>query len=358
MRYLPFKVIASKTLIALVMALFLVGMGPFYVGQAYAADLIPRSLRLSSSVADADGVSYQLQFTYATSGTIGSVLIQFCQEGPLPDTPCTGPAGFDASAALLATQTGVIGFSTYAPGTTSNQITLTRAPGAVTGGGSSASAYTFINMENPSVEGALYVRISTHPSSDASDPSTDFGGLVLSINARPNVRAEVPQFLQFCVGESVTGLDCNTATEAFTDLGTLSSTITSAAQSQLIVGTNADNGYSTWAIGGTMTSGNNTIAAMNSGGPSAEGTAQFGLNLAANTDPIIGQNPTGPGAGSPSPLYANPNVFRYNSGDVLATSLVPDNYRKYTVSYIVNVPQNQPGGVYSTTLTYITLANF
>lgn len=355
MRYLPPKVLASKTLIVLIVALFLVGVGPFSVQRAYAADLLPRSLRLSSSVADATGVSYQLQFTYATTGTVGSVVIQFCQEGPLPNTPCSGPAGFDASGALLATQSGATGFATYAPGTTTNQITLTRAPSVVAAG--NASVYTFINMHNPSAEGALYVRVSTHPSSDASDAATDFGGLVLAINARPNVRAEVPQFLQFCVGESITGFDCNTATEAFTDLGTLSSTVTSAAQSQLVIGTNADNGYSMWAIGGTMTSGNNTIAAM-SGGASAEGTAQFGLNLTANTDPIIGQNPTGPGSGSPTPLYASTNTFRYNSGDVLATSLSPDDYRKYTVSYIVNVPQNQPGGVYSTTLTYITLANF
>jgi hypothetical protein len=171
------------------------------------------------------------------------------------------------------------------------------------------------------------------------------------------VNAEVPQFLLFCVGESITGFDCNTATEAFTDLGVLTSTVTSAAQSQLVVATNADNGYSLWAIGGTMTSGNNTIAAM-AGGPSTTGIAQFGLNFVANTAPVSGQSPTGPGSGAPTAPYSTPNQFRFVSGDILATSSLPDNYRKYTASYIVNIPSNQAGGVYSTTLTYITLANF
>jgi len=113
-----------------------------------------------------------------------------------------------------------------------------------------------------------------------------------------------------------------------------------------------------WVLGSSMTSGSNVIPAMAGGGPSVKGTSQFGLNLRANTNPVIGQEVTGPGVAGITANYANQNQFRFNSGDVLASTLGPDDFRKYTVSYIVNVAAGQPGGVYSTTLTYVCLANF
>ena len=112
-----------------------------------------------------------------------------------------------------------------------------------------------------------------------------------------------------------------------------------------------------WVLGTSMTSGSNVLPAL-AGAPSQEGDAQFGINLRANSDPIIGEDPTGPGSGGVTVGYNAPNLFRFQSGDAIATTSNPDDYRKYTVSYIVNVDENQPGGVYSTTLTYVALANF
>jgi hypothetical protein len=343
---------AKKVLYVLFVACLL---APVNVGRLAAADLIPRRIVTSDSLAGATSVVYSLEFSYASAGTVGSLLVQFCEEGPLPFTPCTPPAGFNASGVSLAGQTGETGFTIYS-GSTANEIILTRPPDTVNAG--AASDYRLEDLVNPANEGSLFVRVLTFASSDATGPAIDTGGLVLSIHKRPNIQAEVPPFLIFCLGESIVGLNCNSATEPFSDVGILSSLTTGAAQSQMLVATNGVGGYSLWVLGGTMTSGNNTIPALAVGAPSAKGVSQFGINMRANTDPIVGEDTSGPGGAGINPLYGQQNQFRYVSGDTLASTATPDNYRKYTVSYIVNVASNQPGGVYATTLTYVCLANF
>ncbi|HSX29971.1 MAG TPA: hypothetical protein VLE73_05435 [Candidatus Saccharimonadales bacterium] len=344
----------SKLGLVVVTIVFLLGSGPF-VGVANAAELQPRSLTMGNNNAGATDVDYRLQFKFPNNATVGSIRLMFCDDSALLGTSCNPPAGFDATNVSITLELGAVGFSVH-PSSTANEIVLGRPPAPVSAG--TTGVYDFTLITNPANPGPMYARVLTYPTSDGTGAYTDGGGLALYITNNATVTAEVPPYLLFCVGESIANFDCNTATEAFTDLGILTTTVTSAAQSQIVIATNAENGYSMWAIGGTMTSGSNSIAAMSAGGASVKGTAQFGFNLVSNTSPVVGQGPTGPGAGAPTGPYAVPNVFRYNSGDILATSPVPDDYRKYTVSYIVNIPANQPGGVYSTTLTYITLANF
>jgi hypothetical protein len=218
-------------------------------------------------------------------------------------------------------------------------------------------SFTFAGITNPNAVGSYYARLYVYPSSDGSGPSTYANGLAFAIAKAVGIDTEVPPYIKFCLGESITGVDCTTATEPFSDLGNLNPNITSAAQSQMVIATNAQNGYSMWVMGSTMMSGGNIINAMN-GGTSAKGASQFGLNLRANNVPQIGQEPTGIGFGSVTPNYSQQDHFRFLTGDTLAFAPAPDNDRKYTVSYIVNIPPGTPGGVYSTTLTYVCLANF
>ncbi|HJQ08986.1 MAG TPA: hypothetical protein VJ836_05900 [Candidatus Saccharimonadales bacterium] len=264
------------------------------------------------------------------------------------------PVGFDALGATLSAQNGATGFTISAADSTANEIVLTRPPVMQP---STAADYTFTGVVNPTNAGSYYARILTYASSNASGAYTDAGGLAFVILPSLSISTEVPPYLTFCLGESITNFDCNTAAEPFSDLGNLSPNLASAAQSQAVIATNAGNGYSMWVSGTTMTSGNNVISPM-PGGTSQPGTAQFGLNLRANTNPVIGQNAAGPGAGTVANNYNQQNIFRFQSGDTLVSALTADDYRKYTISYIVNIPVNQPGGVYSTTLTYVCLANF
>lgn len=322
--------------------------------SAYASDLQPRSLTVSDSRAGQSNVTYELSFRNTTSGTVGSISIDFCSNSAIIQDPCTPPAGFDASGANLVSQTGMTGFS-IDPSSTNNHILLTRPPAVY---GQFLATYTFLNIQNQTNGGSMYARVATYPTSDGTGQYADNGSMALYFPLELNVNAEVPPFLKFCLGESITAFDCTTATEPFSDMGNLGPLVTGAAQSQMVIATNAQDGYSMWVLGGTMTSGNNTIASMAAGGPSIKGTAQFGINLRANTAPVIGDDPVGPGVAIVNPLYFQQNQFRYVSGDELVTTNAPDDLRKYTVSYIVNVPANQPGGVYATTLTYVALANF
>lgn len=341
-----------KRAFAFVSALSLLAVAlPTRVG---AAELVQRSVRVSDARAAQNNVTYRVGFSTTGTNTIGSIAVEFCSNSPLVDDTCIAPAGFDASGVTVTAQNGMIGFN-LSPGTTNNRIVLGRPPQSE---GVVVADYTFHGVVNPFTSGSYYARIYTYPTSDGTGSFIDAGGLAMNFLPALGVSAEVPPYLKFCVGESISGTDCSTATEPFSDLGILSPLVTSAAQTQMVAATNAESGYSLWVLGGTMTSGNNTIPALASGGASQKGVGQFGINLRANTNPIIGNEPSGPGTAPIDPAYGQQNQYRFKSGDTLASVTAPDDYRKFTVSYIVNVPSNQPGGVYATTLTYVVLANF
>jgi hypothetical protein len=124
------------------------------------------------------------------------------------------------------------------------------------------------------------------------------------------------------------------------------------------VATNGAAGYNISLGGTTMTSGNNVINAMAVDDVSRPGVSQFGINLRANTTPAIGSEPSGPGLGTPTADYNIPDRYKFSSGEIIAGYTGPEDTRRYTVSYIVNVNNTQPVGIYVTTITYVSLANF
>jgi hypothetical protein len=126
----------------------------------------------------------------------------------------------------------------------------------------------------------------------------------------------------------------------------------------MVIATNGQNGYNISVNGSTLTSGNNTIPPLISGATSQIGVSQFGINLRVNSNPNVGVDPSGPGIGSPTASYDQPNNFRYNNGDIVATAGGVTDYRKFTVSYIVNISKQQPAGIYASTFTYVALSNF
>lgn len=346
------KAIAEQlALLATVIAVLLATLAP--VPTLLAAELSQRGIRVSDAQAAQNGVTYRVEFSTLANSLIGSIRVQFCSDSPLVDDPCAVPNGFDIDGATFTSQTGITGFSISA-NTTANEMVLSRPPLLET---PTTATYVFSGVTNPFNGGSMYARIYTYATSDGTGPYTDSGGMALYFQGALGVMAEVPPYLWFCLGESITGFDCDTATEPFSDIGVLSPLTTGLAQSQMVTATNATGGYTMWVLGGTMTSGNNTIPAL-AGAASQAGVSQFGINLRANTAPLIGQDPAGPGAGALAAGYNTPNQFRFQSGDAVASVTAPDDFRKYTASYIVNVDSNQPGGVYATTLTYVVLANF
>lgn len=337
--------------------LLLFGIGTTMFGHPVTAEaLLPlRSVQLSDPTAGATGVRYNFGFTTNTTGPIGSISYRICSNYlyELGD-PCTAPPGFDASAAVLSNQTGVNDFS-IDPSSTANRLLLTRP--SATSVSPQPLAYEFTGIINPDDIGSFYVRIDTYASTDGSGINTDYGIVVFTTNTDITITTEVPPYLQFCTGITIDGFNCGTAEGGVISFGELSIGTTRAATSQMLASTNAAYGYSVTLAGTTMTAGNNAIPAM-TGAVSQVGVSQFGINARSNTSPSIGNDPLGPGLTMPSANYNSPNLFRFNSGDIIASSASTSDYRKITVSYIVNRDRGQPPGKYVATISYICLANF
>lgn len=318
-----------------------------------AGNLANRSLRVSTSVPGVEA-SHEFRFTYPGTDPVGSVVFEYCQNSPLFDLPCIPPAGFDALAGNLGDQSGDTGFSLHGS-TTANRIVISRPPAATTPG---ESRYVFAQVINPSTPSqSVYVRISTYGSDDATGLPVDQGALVFSTAGGLGVTAYVPPYLVFCVAVNVS-VDCSQTAGNYLTLGTLNARSAAAAASQMAAYTNDETGYVISALGTSMTSGNNFIPPLLNPTASNPGTSQFGINLRGNSNPAVGEDPDGSGTGLAMTGYDSPNLFKFNSGDIVASSLLPTESNRYTVSYLVNIPEGQPPGIYTTTLTYVAVAQF
>lgn len=313
----------------------------------------PRSLQISSGVISTTSI-YKLTFDLSTPGQLGSIALQFCANSPNFNDICVTPPGLSVADAVLAEQSGQTGFTISAASDATNLI-LTRPPAPST---VQTLSYTFENIMNPSVVGSYFVRMLTFASSDASGPNSDYGGVVFAVNNNLSVTAEVPPFLIFCAALTIPTLDCENAEGNYINFGELSSVRPSFGTSQVLSATNAKDGYNVTLTGTTLTSGNNEITPITAADVSRPGTAQFGLNLRANNSPSGGTEPVGPGVGAPAGSYGSANFYQFKPGDTIISTTRPDDVRRYTASYLVNVPRTQAPGVYVSTVTYICLGNF
>lgn len=313
-----------------------------------------RGLVLGNSYPSAT-TTYKFFLTINTASSgIGSIKILLCSNSPLIDDSCTIPAGLDVTHEQIVASSGLPAFSVFPVAT--NELLISWGPTAITP--PQLISVTLADIVNPNATGSYYGRMSTYTSTNGSGPVVDSGGLAFAINANLEISSYVPPYLTFCAGLNIPTFNCASATGNYINFGSLSSARSSQAASQFLVATNADNGYTVQVYGTTMTSGNNIINALGSNSGSRPGSSQFGINLRANSVPAIGSNPAGPGSGQPAAGYDTPNSFRFVTNDIVASSPVPDNYRKYTVSYLVNVPRSQPPGVYVSTLTYVGAGSF
>jgi hypothetical protein len=321
---------------------------------SYGLELTNRSIAISSTLPSATA-NYSVGFDIGANETLGSIMVQFCSNTPIIYISCTAPAGFNASSAVLGSQTGISGL--VIDSALSNQYTLvlSRSPSLATAG---PVTLDFTNIINPSTVGTFFGRIATYATSNASGSATDIGGIAMAITNSYTVSATVPPYLLLCVGVVIPNLNCAQAQGNLINFGNLTPYSTAAAQSQMVIATNAFNGYSIEVSGNTMTSGNNILPPLNSGQTSLPGTSQFGINLVANNRPAVGLNPLGAGTGYVTNAYAQPNIYKFSSGDIIAESNQVSSYKEYTISYILNIAKNQPPGVYTTTISYIGMAYF
>ncbi len=326
--------------------------------QVNASPIMGRSVLLSSSAADASGITYTLTASaLPTSTAIKSIEIKFC-------TLLTGgcavtPTNFSSAASTLASQpTGLGAASGWTVNTaTPGSLRVLNASNATVPSG--AVSVIWNGVHNPQATNTTFYGIITTYSDAAWTTALDTGSVALSTSTQIQVALKVNETLMFCTGTSITGQNCGTAAGSLVDLGVASTASTSTGTSIIAASTNGNTGYSVTVAGTTLTSGTNTITALASGGASSIGSKQFGLNLAdANTTPTVGAAKSGTGTAAAAANYGTNNNFRFTTGDAVASVAGPTNANTFTVGYIANVDGLTPAGSYSTVLTYAATANF
>jgi len=141
------------------------------------------------------------------------------------------------------------------------------------------------------------------------------------------------------------------------DLGVLSSSSTSSVSNSLQVFSNSHGGYVLKVYGQTLTSGANTIDEIGAvAQASSSGTEQFGINLVANTIPLIGGAPVLREAVLDAD-YGTINQFAFTDADTVATAAKAST-DSFTVSYIANIAGGTASGLYQTTVTFTLTSNF
>lgn len=147
------------------------------------------------------------------------------------------------------------------------------------------------------------------------------------------------------------------------DLGVLDSTTTGTASMVVKIRNYLSNGYSLQISGGAPSQGTHTLAAMTTQSTSHQGAEQFGINLAKNTSPDIGAEPVQVPSdtfafGQVADGYSDPDLFMYNSNDIVASSTRSSGQTVYTLSMILNVSNTTPGGRYQSNFSAVVAASF
>lgn len=312
-----------------------------------------RGLYMQSSVPGAI-TSYTVSLRFMSPQPVGSVDMLFCVD-PIPYHACVTPPDLNVSNAILTNQVGETGFAILSKDT--NHIVLTRPPSMIS---STGSSYTFSNVVNPTdTTQSFSIRLKSLASTDGTGPQIDFGSVKGEVTQGLVIQTQVPPMLIFCLAQEVQENCGSTNNTFYTDMGVLSSQSTLAAQSQMAVGTNASGGFAITANGTPMSAATNVIDSPSIPTQSTLGKNQFGINLVANSEPAIGNDPEGDWTNAiASPGYGIANKFMYVPGDVVAYSPNVSLMKKFTVSYILNASPGLRAGVYTTTMTFIASGRF
>lgn len=281
-------------------------------------------------------ITFPSDFNF-TSKTIGTV------------TFTHGVNGTESTETLAATATGSAWGAAFS-GTQNRVLTLT-APSdgigaaVVAAGDKIILTYDSTNALNPTVAGTYTIALS--------GTFSDTGNIMVPIlnDDQVSVTATVAQTLTFSISDNTIGFGTLSSSAARFATGDATGSGTETEAHTLAVDTNAASGYTTTVKGATLAYGIPTITAI--GGTntaSSTGTEQFGIRL----------SPSG-GAGTVTAPYAA-SGFAYaadaSTASQVASSSTASATTTYSVRYLANISTSTEAGSYSTTLTYVTTANF
>lgn len=158
-------------------------------------------------------------------------------------------------------------------------------------------------------------------------------------------------------------LTCELDADSF-DFGGFSTAATATANVTFRVLNYTSYGYTVSILGDPPTMGSHGISELNPAAASQEGVEQFGINLVANTQPVVYgafpvQVPSSDfSSGDASSNYNTPNQYRYVEGESIAAAGESSGRTDYTISYIINVSNDTPGGTYTTNQTILCTGTY
>jgi hypothetical protein len=144
------------------------------------------------------------------------------------------------------------------------------------------------------------------------------------------------------------------------DLGNFTASGPTTTSASFTVSNYTSYGYVVQLMGTPPKNGSHTIDPLTTSSTSQPGVDQFGVNLVANTAPLIGSNPDNGqfGFGSAAPNYATPNKYRFVNGETIAKAEKSSGDTNYTLSYLVNVESLTPGGKYTSNQTLVVTGTY
>lgn len=152
-------------------------------------------------------------------------------------------------------------------------------------------------------------------------------------------------------------------TAGASNLGVLSTQSTATKLTTIKVRNYLSGGYILQITGEPPVYNGHALATPSTPTASLPGTEQFAINAAANTVPNIGSAPvqvpdSQTSFGAVTTNYKTPNLFMFNSGDVIATSPKQSGETDYTITMIVNVSSGTPAGHYSGDFSAVVIPSY
>ncbi len=293
-------------------------------GSAHAL-IQSRSVTMSTSQADATGVTYAVRFKASANMTIKGVIVDFCEESPIIGNgtctkPGSGSTNFTIGAPTVNNYQNMSGW-TAASGNTGRTLALTKAGGeSLVTAGTPTYGFDITTVTNPDLGNhTFYARILLYANDTGADspgsagsggyldtgtPTAgtylDAGGAALSTANQLQITSKVQERLTFCLYTSATcttsGTEKDTTganrTSAVT-LGDTNGVLDTAGpfvdkSAKFDISTNAISGAMVVMKGDTLKSGsfdiaNSLVSGMGATAgtayASAAGTEQFGMCL-------------------------------------------------------------------------------
>lgn len=334
--------------------------------------LSPLSVATAASLSSQSDVMSRLQISTLSSHTIKFITPSGVQTGET--VTITFPAGFSlggfsATNFDVATATSCSGSFTDAPVAATNsatdwgigisgQVVTLTAPS--TGTPVALTNCLSVEMGAIATNGGSGTDFITNPGTANTYAITfagtfgDTGSTSVAIinDDQVVVTATVDQALSFTISDDEIGLGTLTAGGTRYATGTSGQGTEPTNAHTLAASTNATGGYNITIVGGTLTSGGNSIDAI-VGGPTAlaAGTEQFGIRTTVAS-----------GSGTvASPFNGSSGNYGFST-----TPTVPVNFASatgvssttYNVNYAANIGGATEAGAYSTALTYVATATF